>query len=178
VYPARLRRNRRRRKEFHHKEAEFAEFLFLKFPLRVLRTTTVESFRSSRKFSKPKTPILFIAPRRQERKVRNRLFVGALCVFARDIPIVLVAALPRWASAVRISVTGLLSNVVIYASLSMTTGRFQEEYSLSIALSIDDENAGRWGEVEGRKRRNAEAMPGPNRWDKQQIGLAVVAPLK
>jgi hypothetical protein len=60
----------------------------------------------------------------------------------------------------------------------MTTGRFQEEYSLSIALSIDDENADRWGEVEGRKRRNAVAMPGPNRWDKQPIGLAVVAPLK
>jgi len=44
-------------------------------------------------------------------------------------------------------------------------------------MSIDDENADR-GEVEGRKRRNAEVMPGPTRWNKQPMGLAVVAPLK
>jgi hypothetical protein len=52
------------------------------------------------------------------------------------------------------------------------TADFKEEYSLSIsiAVSLDDENANRRGEVEGRKRRNTEAMPRPNRWNKDPWG--------
>jgi hypothetical protein len=36
-------------------------------------------------------------------------------------------------------------------------------------------SADRRGKIEGRKRRTAEVMPGPTVWNKQLMGLAVVA---
>jgi hypothetical protein len=54
---------------------------------RRFRTTIVESFRRLRKCSKPRALIRLIAPGRQERKVRNRVVLGAVCAFARVTPI-------------------------------------------------------------------------------------------
>src|SRR3989304_5349398 len=60
-----------------------------------LRGESSDNLRGVRKFLEPKTLTLFIAPSRQERKVRNRIFSWRplrLCARNSD----LVAASPRW----------------------------------------------------------------------------------